>query len=206
MKKVFYLIVLLFIALITVETVLASENITLNVEVPEKILVGENFKIEVYVNLNKDISGFECSINTPIYCEEYIQFRNATENEEIKEKAGEFYQLNLKNNSVFISFALFSKPLNSDFHLITIEGKGLKKGTVPIKFDAKASDENGKTIKLPPITYNLKIVSSDDQNNNVKIINNENQNNDNEKGENKNNIFITIIKAILNFFKMIFGI
>jgi len=213
MKKVLY--VALFISLMVVETVLASENISLSVEMPEKITVGENFRIEVYINLNRNISGFECSINTPIYGGEYIQFINAIENEEIKEKAGEFYQLNLTNKSVFISFALFSKPINSDFHLITVEGKGLKEGVVPIKFDAKASDENGiNTIKLSPITYNLEIVSSDDQNNyeerksdnNEVKISNDNQNKDNEKREDEENIFIKIIKAILNFFKMIFGI
>jgi len=190
MKKVLYILI---ITLLTVEVVLASEDINLNVDMPKKVVVGENFKIKIYVNLNRSISGFECKINIPIYGTENIQFINATGNEKIKEKAGKFYQLDLTNNSVFISFALFTEPLNSNFYLVTVEGKALKKGVVPIEFDVKASDENGRTIGLSPITYNLEIVDGN------------NQNNDYEKKENEN-IFIMIIKAILNFFKVIFGI
>ncbi|GBF36271.1 hypothetical protein [Methanofervidicoccus abyssi] len=100
--------------------------------------------------------------------------------------------LDLKNNSVFISFAIFDKPLNSDFHLLTVEGKALKEGIVPIKFDAVASDENGRAITLPSITYNLEIV------NNSQSIN---EKTESGKGS---NILSWIIEIISNFLKRIF--
>jgi len=191
MKKIFYILTLFTVLLLT-ETVLALEDISLNIDMPKKVQVGENFKIDIYVNLNRNISGFECKIDTPIYGVKYIKFINATGNREIKEKAGTFYMLDLKNNSVFISFALFDKPLNSDFHLLTVEGKALKEGIVPIKFDAVASDENGRAITLPSITYNLEIVNSSQS--------------INEKTESGNgsNILSWIIEIISNFLKRIF--
>ena len=191
MKKIFYILTLFTVLLLT-ETVLALEDISLNIDMPKKVQVGENFKIDIYVNLNRNISGFECKIDTPIYGVKYIKFINATGNREIKEKAGTFYMLDLKNNSVFISFALFDKPLNSDFHLLTVEGKALKEGIVPIKFDAVASDENGRAITLPSITYNLEIV------NNSQSIN---EKTESGKGS---NILSWIIEIISNFLKRIF--
>lgn len=190
MKKVFYTL-MLFMALLSIETVLASENISLNVEMPKEVLLGENFTIEVYVNLSRNISGFECSIDVPIYGSEYIRFVNATGNEEIKEKAGEFYRIELKNDSVFITFAiLFDEPLNSDFYLITVKGMTLKEGNVPIRFKGIASDEEGRAIRLPTVYYNLTIVESDS---------------DTEKGEGENNVFLWIIEIISNLLRMLFG-
>ncbi|HIC98221.1 MAG TPA: cellulosome anchoring protein cohesin region [Pyrodictiaceae archaeon] len=190
MKKVFYTL-MLFMALLSIETVLASENISLNVEMPKEVLLGENFTIEVYVNLSRNISGFECSIDVPVYGSEYIRFVNATGNEEIKEKAGEFYRIELKNDSVFITFAiLFDEPLNSDFYLITVKGITLKEGNVPIRFEGIASDEEGRAIRLPTVYYNLTIVGSD---------------RDTEKGGGENNIFLWIIEIISNLLRMLFG-
>ncbi|MBW9221842.1 cellulosome anchoring protein cohesin region [Methanothermococcus sp. SCGC AD-155-C09] len=193
MKKVFYIITL-FMALLSTEMVLASEDINLNVDTPKEVQVGENFTIDVNVNLNRNISGFECRIETPIYGAKYIKFINATENREIKEKAGEFYMLNLKNNSVFVSFAiLFDEPLNSDFHLITVKGKALNEGNLSIRFIAVASDEDGRAIYLPITYYNLTIVGGN-QDNDEKI--------DNKK---ESNIFSKTLEALLNFLRMIFG-
>ena len=189
MKKIFYILAL-FIALLSTEGVLASENVYLNVDMPKKIEVGKNFTIDVYVNLSRNISGFECSIDTPIYGAEYAQFINATGNEEIKEKAGEFYILNLENNSVFIRFALFDQSLNSDFHLITVKGKALKKGNLTIRFTAVASDENGNAIKVSPVTHNLEIVGN---------------NKDNNEKTGEDNIFSWIIEIIQTILRMIFG-
>jgi len=185
MKKVFYIIILLILT----EVIFASEDIYLNIDMPKKIKVGNNFTIEVYVNLSKNISGFECSIDIPIYGTEYIQFINVTGNEEIKEKADEFYKINLRNSSIFISFVLFDKPLNSDFHLLTVKGKALKEGNVTIRFTAIASDEEGRAITLSPIVYNLEIVGN---------------NQDNYKKTDET-IFSWIIKIISNFLKIIFG-
>ena len=192
MKKIFCILTLFMVLLLT-QRVLALEDISLNIDIPKEVRVGENFKIDVYVNLSRNVSGFECKIDTPIYVVKYIKFTNATGNREIKEKAGEFYMLDLKNNSVFISFILFDKPLNSDFHLITVEGKALKEGVVSIKFDAVVSDENGRAIRLSPITYNLEVVNSG-QDINEKT----------ESGK-ESNIFSWIIEIILNFLKTIFG-
>jgi len=192
MKKVFYIITL-FMALLSTEMVLASEDITLNIDMPKEVQVGKNFTIDVNVNTDINISGFECRIETPMYGAKYIKFINVTENREIKERAGEFYMLNLKNNSVFVSFALFDKPLNSDFHLITIKGKALNKGNLSIRFIAVASDENGRAIRLPSITYNLEIVNSS-QSINEKT----------ESGKGSN-ILSWIIEIISNFLRMIFG-
>ncbi|MBW9220680.1 cellulosome anchoring protein cohesin region [Methanothermococcus sp. SCGC AD-155-M21] len=193
MKKVFYIITL-FMALLSTEMVLALEDINLNIDMPKEVKVGENFTIGVNVNTDRNISGFEYRIETPMHGAKYIKFINATENREIKEKAGEFYILNLKENSVFVSFALFDRPFNSDFHLITIKGKALNKGNLSIRFIAVASDEDGRAIKLPPITYNLKVVGSDKDNN---------EKTDGE--ETGSNIFSRIVGAILNFLRMIFG-
>jgi len=194
MKKIFYIITL-FMALLSTEMVLASEDINLNIDMPKEVQVGENFTIDVNVNLNRNISGFECRIETPIYGAKYIKFINATENREIKEKAGEFYMLNLKNNSVFVSFAiLFDEPLNSDFHLITIKGKALNEGNLSIRFIAVASDEDGRAIKPSPITYNLKIIDNN-QKNSEKT----------DDGETESNIFSRMVEAILNFLRIIFG-
>ena len=128
MKKI-----LLCILLLSTGTVLALEDISLNVVMPEKVSVGENFTIDVYVNLKRNISGFECSIDIPVYGSEYIRFINVTENLEIKERAGDFYMLNLEDNSVFISFALLDKPLDSDFHLFTVKGEALKEGNLTVE-------------------------------------------------------------------------
>jgi len=192
MRKIFYLTILLT-TLLSIETVLALENIGLDIEMPKKVQVGENFTIDVYVKLSENITGLECKIDTPVYGTNYIKFTNVTENKEIKEKAGDFYIVDLKDNSVFISFALFDKPLNSDFHLITVEGRALKEGIVPIKFNAVVSDKDGKAIRISPIIYNLEIVSSD--------------HGGNEKTENnkESSIFSWIIEVIRNFLKMIFS-
>jgi len=191
MRRALYMLVM-FIALLSTETVLASENISLKVDMPKKVVVGEDFTINVDVDLNRSIAGFECTIDLPIYGTEYIHFINATGNEKIKEKAGEFYRIELENDSVFIAFAiLFDKPLNTDFHLITVKGKALKEGKVPIRFRAVASDENGTAIRLPTLYYNLTVVGKDKDNN--------------EKTGSEGNIFSWILKSILNLVKMIFG-
>ncbi|AXI25385.1 cellulosome anchoring protein cohesin region [Methanofervidicoccus sp. A16] len=189
MKKIFP-ISILFVVLLLVEGVLASENIYLKVDMPKKIEIGKNFTIDVDVNLNRNISGFECKIDTPIYGAECIQFINATGNEKIKEKAGRFYLLDLKNNSVFIRFVLLDKPLNSDFHLITVKGRALKKGNLTIRFSAVASDENGNAIKISPVTYHLEIVGNSQ---------------DSSKKTEDNNVFSWIIEIISNILRMIFG-
>lgn len=164
MKRVIY-IATLFMALLSMGAVFGSGGVYLNVDIPEEIEVGENFTVDVYVNLNRNISGFECSIDTSIHGTGRIQFINATEDEEIKKKAGNFYIVNLKNNSVFISFALFDKPINSDFHLITVKGKALKEGNLTVRFTAVASDDEGRSIKIPPVTYNIEIVGNNQVNN-----------------------------------------
>ena len=192
MKRIFYTIAL-FIPILSTEIVLASEDINLNVNMPREIQIGENFTIDVNINLNRNISGFECSIETPINGAKYVKFTNITENREIKERAGEFYMTNLKDNSVSISFALFDKPLNSDFHLITINGKALNEGNLSIRFTAVASDEDGRAIKLSPITYNLEIVGD----------NRDSKKTDNEKTE--NSIFSKILEVLWNFLRMVFG-
>jgi len=179
---------LLYILLLSTGTVLALEDISLNVVIPEKVSVGENFTIDVYVKLKRNISGFECSIDTPIYGSEYIRFIDVTENLELKERAGNFYMLNLENDSVFISFALLDKPLGSDFHLFTVKGEALKEGNLTVRVTVVASDEEGNAIRLPPLTYKLEIVGGNQ-----------------DKKEKEENIFSWIIEIISSLLRRIFG-
>ncbi|MBW9224087.1 hypothetical protein KKP90_05905 [Methanothermococcus sp. SCGC AD-155-E23] len=202
MKKIYWLLALLVV--LSVEEVLASENVSLEIKMPKKVEVGEDFTIDVYVRLKGNISGLECKIHTPVYGVNHIKFINVTENREIKERAGEFYILELENNSLFLTFALFDKPLNSTFHLLRVKGKALKEGIIPIRFEATVSDEKGNANKLSPITYNLVIgdIRKSEEERGERGIPPEVE----EKGKKKNNNILSwIIEVIWSFLRKIFG-
>jgi len=203
MRKISCLLILLTILLFT-DTTLALENVSLEIEMPKKVQIGEDFTIDIYVKSNENISGFECRIDTPVYGREYIKFIGVSENEEIKKKAGDFYKLELKNSSLSLSFALFDKPLNSTFRLVTVKVKGLKEGVVPIRFHVVVSDENGNTVKLSPIIYNLEIGDGN------KISSKEweiGESNRGKTGDKKDRGILTwIIEVIRDFLKKIFKV
>ncbi len=190
------MVLITILSILLLPSVLAiSENLNLNVDMPKEVSIGEDFTINLTVNVdNTNISGFECLIKVP---GEGIKIMNISENEKIKKDAGQFYKLKKDNSSLFVSFATFGEPINSDFHLITIKAKALKSGDMPISFEPKASDENGKGISINKEIINLKIINNESS---------ENINNNIGDKKNTNNNFLTsLINGIISFLGSIFG-
>ncbi len=186
MKKMIIFITLFILSI----PVALANNISLNVDAPHKVCKGDNFTIDVDVNLkNTSIAGFECTVKMPIGEYNRVKIINITGNDEIKKESGKFYRIDMKNSSVFISFATFEKPLTSDFHLMTIKAVALKEGNVSFMFKPIASDENGKRILIATKSVNFTVI-----------------NNANKSGESFNeHSSSSIIDVIINFLKSILG-
>ncbi|AEH07208.1 cellulosome anchoring protein cohesin region [Methanothermococcus okinawensis IH1] len=173
--------------------IVLANNIHLNVDMPSKVNEGDNFTINVNVNpMANNITGFECAMKPPFGKENYIKIINVKGNEKIKKEAGKFYSIDKKNSSVSIKFISFNKPLNSDFHLMTIKAVALKSGNLSLTFEAVASDKNGEKIPVDEKTINL------------LIINNSNNGNDIQSSSNRN-FLSSLINALTNFLKSILG-
>ncbi|WP_421077527.1 cellulosome anchoring protein cohesin region [Methanothermococcus sp. Ax23] len=184
MKKTVFFIT---IFLLSIPIVLA-DDVNLNVDMPNKVSKGDNFTINIDVNLkNKDILGFECTVKIPIEKVDDIKITGIAGNEELKKEAGKFYEIKKKDSSVSIRFTTFGKPLNSDFHLMTINATALKEGNVTFTFKSIASDENGHRIPVDKKTTDLIIVDN------------------NKTVESDENFLLSIIDAITNFLKSILG-
>ncbi|MDK2986924.1 hypothetical protein [Methanothermococcus thermolithotrophicus] len=185
MKKIILVIAL---SILLIPMVLA-DDVSLNVNMPNEVNKGDNFTINIDVNVkNKDISGFECTVKIPIENVDNINITSITGNEEIKKEAGKFYEIKKKDSLVSIRFATFGTPLNSDFHLMTINAVALKEGNVSFTFESIASDENGQRIPVDKKTTDLIIID-----------------NNNKTVESSENFLSSIINAIMNFLKSILG-
>ena len=183
MKKIIFFIAL---SVLSIPMVLA-DDIQLNVDMPNKVNKGDNFTIDINVNLkNCEIAGFECAMKLPIEDVDNIKIGRVIENEQIKKDAGKLYEIRKGDSAVLIKFTTFENPLNSDFHLMTINAVALKEGNVSITFKSRASDENGNSIPVEK-TVNLEII-------------------DNNKTETSNrNVLSSIIESLTNFLKSILG-
>ncbi|WP_292460628.1 cellulosome anchoring protein cohesin region [Methanothermococcus sp.] len=198
MRNISVLIISLFIFSMPIVFAENTENsISLDINMPKKVNVGDNFTINIDVNVNKNIniSGFECTVRIPLQNIGSVKITNVTGNEEIKKEAGKFYQIKYDNNTAFIKFATFEKPINSNFHLMTINAVPLKEGNISFTFRPIASDENGYHIVPNPKIKTIYLM----------VVNNRDNNNSNILGKSNENFLSTIINAIKNFLKSIIG-
>ncbi|ENN95578.1 hypothetical protein J422_07077 [Methanocaldococcus villosus KIN24-T80] len=178
MKKI--AIVMLFLLLTNLYAV------NLKIDTPKNVKVGEEFNLTIDVINDKKISGFECFITIP---KDKIKIISIEDNKTIKNKAGNFYFSNFSNSKAFVKFALFDKPINSNFRLLNLKLRAIRSGDAKIIINAVASDDDGNCIFRENKEIEIKIIGGNSEGN---------------KSE-KENFFDVLLKTILNFIKLLFG-
>jgi hypothetical protein len=178
MKKAFLLVIMSILIL----PVNFASNTGLEIEMPEEITAGEVFNIEVNVKNNVEVCGFECELKIPLEEQDNFEIINVTENSEISEKAGQFYEIKTTKSGVLNRFTVFDEPVNEDFHAFTVQLKALNSGDNTLTFVSECADTDGNAIPVDTVEKELTV-----------IVNPELENNN-------NNSLLDMIKSILNFF------
>ncbi|MBA2840963.1 hypothetical protein HNP87_001495 [Methanococcus maripaludis] len=154
----------------------------LEIEMPEEITAGDLFTIEVNVKNNVEVCGFECELKIPLEEQDNFEIVNVTGNNEIGEKAGQFYEIKTTKSGVLNRFTVFDEPVAEDFHAFTVQLKALNSGDNTITFVSECADMDGNAIPVDTVEKELTVLVNPE----LELKNNDSLSN--------------LIKSILNFF------